>query len=194
MSRSESEFVTVARVRKVHGRRGEVAAEILTDFPERFEAGQWFWMSGSQPPQRLFLEQCRFHKGLALLKFQGTESIPAAVSLVGRELLIPRSERRPAPPGAFYISDLIGCTVLEGNQNLGTVEALEGSSGTSCLRVAGSEGELLIPFAQDICTGLDVAHRQIHVKLPEGLRQLNREEASRRARRIRSRHPRRQQR
>ena len=165
-----------------------MAAEILTDFPDRFESGQWLWISG---PRRLLLERSWFHKGLAILKFQGIESITDAEVLVGHDLQIPRSERRPAPPGAVYISDLIGCAVLEEGENLGTVEALEGTVGVPLLRVAGPEGELLIPFAQEICTGWDVEDRQIHVRLPEGLRQLGRKETSARQRVVRSRHRRR---
>jgi len=181
----ESEFVNVARIRKAHGRRGEVAAEILTDFADRFEAGQWLWIAGPQPPQRLLVEHSWFHKGRAILKFEGIEDMTAAESLRGHDLQIPRSERRPTPAGAVYISDLIGCAVLEEGENLGTVEALDGTGGVALLRVVGPEGELLIPFAQEICTGWDMENREVRVRLPEGLRQLRTKQTSARQRMVR---------
>ena len=181
---SALEYVTIARIRKVRGRRGEVAAEILTDFPERFQPGEPLWLLEEGGVRPLQLQSSWFHKGLAILKFHGFETISAAESLVGRQVQIPRSERRPAPPGAAYISDLIGCSVLEDNQSLGTVQALEETGAVPLLKVATAQGELLIPLAQDICHSVDVERKEIRVRLPEGLKELNRETSVRKQRRI----------
>ncbi len=169
----DSEYLTIARIRKVWGKRGEVAAEVLTDFPERFQPGVELLLCERGSRQWLPLEGAWFHKGLLNLKFRGFDNISAAETLVGREIQIPLSDRKPLGPGQVYVSDLVGCLVLENGKSLGRVEAVEETGAAPLLQVTTPGGELLIPFAEDICTKVDVGSRQIHVRLPEGLKELN---------------------
>lgn len=165
----------MARIEKVRGRRGEVAAQLWTDFPDRFQPGQPFWLSTQETPEAFFLEESWFHKGRVILKFRGVDSISAAEPLVGRWVLVPASERRPLPPGSVYLSDLVGCRVVEGERSLGTVETIDETGGVPLLRVRTAGGELLIPFAREICSSVAVDRKEIRVRLPEGLEALNRE-------------------
>jgi 16S rRNA processing protein RimM len=168
------EFVTVARIRRSQGRRGEVAAELLTDFPERFRPGCSFelWKDG-QPRREVRLEECWPHKDSIVLKFTGVEDISGAQALAGWEVQVPYEERMPLPPSAVYLSDLEGCTVVEKGELIGKVERVETGPGTPLLVVATARGELLVPFAEAICTRVDVAAKIVEVDLPEGLRDLN---------------------
>ena len=174
--RPASDSLTIGRILKSHGNRGEVAAEILTDFPDRFQAGNELWLSDGSASQPRVLEGSWFHKGRVILKFLGCDSITAAEALTGLWIEIPRSERRPLPPGIVYLSDLIGCVVRENGQTVGTVEAIEETGATPLLNVRTAEGELLIPFAAEICQTVDVEKQEIQVRLPEGLQELNRTE------------------
>jgi len=176
MPSPESDYVAVGLVRKTQGRRGEVAAEVLTDFPDRFRAGEELWLSNGAAWQKRLLEGSWFHKGRVILKFRGCDSITAAEALAGFWIEIPRAERRPLPPGIVYLSDLIGCVVRENGQTVGTVEAIEETGATPLLNVRTAEGELLIPFAAEICQTVDVEKQEIQVRLPEGLQELNRTE------------------
>ena len=170
---SESEYLTLACIRKVQGNRGEVAAEILTDFPERFQPGEEVILSGGAAPQTVFLENVWLHKGRVILKFRGVDSISAAQALVGLRIEIPISERMPLPAGEVYLSDLVGCAVVENGKILGKVEAIENTGAAPLLQVLTPTGELLIPFAEEICRTVDVGRKEIHVRLPEGLKALN---------------------
>ena len=168
------EFVTVARIRRFQGRRGEVAAELLTDFPERFRPGASFqlWKEG-QPRREACLEECWPHKGGIILKFAGVADISGAQQLAGWEVQVPYEERMPLPASAVYLSDLEGCTVVEKGEALGKVQRVETGTGTALLVVATERGELLVPFAEAICKRVDVAAKVVEVDLPEGLRDLN---------------------
>lgn len=168
------EFVTVARIRRSQGRRGEVAAELLTDFPERFRPGGRFalWKDG-QPRQDAVLEESWLHKGSIILKFAGVADISGAQALSGWEVQVPYEERMPLPASTVYLSDLEGCTVMEKGETLGTVARVETGPGTPLLVVATDRGELLVPFAEAICKRVDVAAKVVEVDLPEGLRDLN---------------------
>lgn len=169
------EFVTVARIRRSQGRRGEVLAEILTDFPERFATARVGSLLGPGGERRqVALEGHWFHKAGVVLKFAGVDDMAAAQALAGCELQIPASERRPLEGSSVYVSDLDGCRVVEKGEEIGTVRFLDTTVGTPVLVVDTPTGELLVPFAESICKRVDAAAGIIEVDLPEGLRDLNR--------------------
>lgn len=177
MPNPPEDSVTIGQIRKTHGRRGEVAADILTDFPDRFVPGEQLYLSNGHTVEPRRVEASRFHKGRVILKLGGCDSISAAEMLVGRSIVVPREARRPLPPGVVYLDDLIGCTVREKGRTLGIVDALEETGAPILLRVRTPEGELLVPFAAEICRTVDIEKQEIEVQLPEGLRELNREVA-----------------
>jgi 16S rRNA processing protein RimM len=174
---SEGEFATIARIRRPQGRRGEVAVELYTDFPERFEAGTRVWLSKVGPAagerREMELEDAWPHKGSLILKFAGVESISDAETLSGWEIQVPKEERIALEGSAVYLSDLIGCKIVERGVELGTIADVDDRVGTPVLMVSTPQGELLIPFAQEICRVVDTERRVVEVELPEGLRELN---------------------
>jgi 16S rRNA processing protein RimM len=163
-----------------------VAAEILTDFPERLTRlkSAQLWNGRTEPPRSALVRSCwlsHSRGGQAIFLFEGSNSISDAEKLVGLEVQIPLSERISLPAGSFYVSDLVGCEVYErdGGKLIGRVRDLqfpgEELKGTPLLEVDSPSGELLIPLAQEICVQIDTAARRIEVVLPEGLYDLNRE-------------------
>ncbi len=183
----------MARVLRPHGRRGEVACEILSDFPQRFKDLKFVELRGERrdghndDARRVAVRSCWLSKsrgGQAIFLFEGSDSISDAEKLVGLDVQIPLAERMPLPGGSYYIADLVGCEVREAGPldgeagaTIGRVSDVqttgEGIAGTPILVVDSPRGELLIPLAQDICRRVDTAARAIEVVLPEGLRDLN---------------------
>ena len=174
--------VTLARILRPRGTRGEVAAEILTDFPERLtKLREVFLWNGAQEPRRAVVHKCWLSTsrgGQAIFLFEGVDSIPAAEKLRGLEVQVPLADRAKLPAGRYYISELIGCEIFERAtpvpEKIGTVRDVQ-FAGTPLLAVETPQGELLIPLAEEICTRIDTAAKQIEVVLPDGLRELNRE-------------------
>ncbi len=176
-----NERLTLARVVRPRGIRGEVAATILTDFPERLTKLRevWLW-DGRSEPRRAEILLCRLSTsrgGHAIIHFAGVDSIEGAEKLRGLEVQVPLSSRTPLPASSYYISDLVGCEVWErgvklGEVRLGVVKNVQ-QVGTPVLEIDTPDGELLVPLAQEICTKIDTAARRIEVTLPEGLRDLN---------------------
>jgi 16S rRNA processing protein RimM len=178
-------YVTVARILRPHGRRGEVASEILTDFPERLKSLATVALSdGRSEPRATTVRGCWLSQsrgGQAIFHFQGSDSINDAEKLVGLEVQIPLADRMVLPAGSYYVNDLVGCEVFDKTTNsvIGSVSDVqftgEGVPGTPILVIDSSPGELLVPLAQDICVHMDMGGRRIEVILPEGLRELNNE-------------------
>ena len=169
--------------------RGEIAAEILTDFPERLtKLSQVTLWNGIAAPRKVEVRRCwlsHSHGGQAIFHFATSNSIDDAKKLVGFEVRIPLAERAQLPDGSYYISDLVGCEVVETNgKKVGFVTHVEINGeavlGTPVLtvqvdpaRVAAIGAEIMVPLAQDICPEVDLAARRIEVNLPEGLLDLN---------------------
>ena len=104
----------MARILRPHGRRGEVACEILTDFPQRLKSLKFAELRGE--PRRVGIRSCWLSQsrgGQAIFLFEGSDSINDAEKLVGLEVQIPLSERVRLPAGSYYITDLAGCEVRE---------------------------------------------------------------------------------
>ena len=147
---SETEWIAIAFIQTTHGRRGEVSADPLTDFPERFRPGLQVALGAGEKRRDLCVESVWFHKGRVILKFEGVDSIAEAETLRGASVQIPRTERFPLPAGRIYVSDLMGCSVVEQDEVLGKVVGWEETGAVPLLRVDCSGEEMLIPFTPAI--------------------------------------------
>lgn len=200
MTSPAPQWITLARLLRPRGNKGELAAVILTDFPERLTALREVHLSdGKTQPRLTVVKRCwlsQNHKGQAVFHFAGCDSINDAEKFRGLDVQIPFDQRVKLPENVYFIEDLKGCSVFElpvqsaplaspacsadsVPKLLGVIRDVEipgeGVSGTPMLVVDSSSGELLIPLAVDICTRIDTAARRVEVVLPDGLRELNRE-------------------
>ena len=174
--------MTAAQIVRPHGVRGEVAAEILTDFPDRLTrlTSVELW-DGRSAPRRIAVRKCwlsHSRGGQAIFHFAACDSVDAAKKLVGLEVQIPFSDRVQLPEGSYYISDLVGCEVRDkGGAELAACATSKSTAKTFPAHrssvVDASQGEILIPLAQEICVNVNTAAHRIDVVLPEGLLDLN---------------------
>jgi len=172
------QFLAIAHIVKPQGRRGEVAAEILTDFPARFDNLRHVFLERpGRPPDSVVVESAWRHKGRIILKFAGVDSIDEANRLRNLHVLIRHEERTELPTHHYYVSDLVGCRVIterEGHRELGIVTEVEPTGGVDLLHVRKPDGhEVLIPLAKAICTRIDLETKLIVVEPPEALLDLN---------------------
>jgi 16S rRNA processing protein RimM len=188
------EWVWLARVRRPQGRKGEVFAEILTDFPEKFAERRRLWLvaerdaevhlrekavtTGMKAPHEVELLNYWLHKGGVVLHFAGVDSISAAEELAGLGVAIPRAERTKLGGDEAYISDLMGCVLVDVTRGepveIGTIEDVDRTAGpVAMLVVKGAKGEIMVPFAKSYLQRIDLEHKRVEMELPEGLLNLN---------------------
>lgn len=195
---TQQRWLQIARVLKPRGNKGEVAAELLSDFSERFSSLSHVYLGKeSGTPDRIALRRFwadQNHPGQGVFHFEGSDSISDAEKFRGLGVFLPIEERVALPAGQYFVTDLIGCTVFEmplresklsspacdaemAPRVIGTVRDVffpgESVAGTPLLQVLTSSGEMLIPLAEEICTRIDVGSRRIDVILPEGLQGAN---------------------
>ncbi len=167
---------------KTQGRHGEVAAETHSDVPGRFAVGMKLFavlksqdLTAQSSRRELEVEDLWPHKGLLVLKFRGVDSMNDAELLIGSELQVLKAERADLEPGWNYVSDLIGCKVLDHAREIGRIEDVQFGAGEApLLIVANSAGKKFdLPFAEAYLEALDMAQKQVRMNLPEGMLEIN---------------------
>jgi 16S rRNA processing protein RimM len=176
-SGSNSEFVTVAKVIKTQGRIGEVAAVLLTDFPERFsQPGPYYALDKEDRRREIKLTDHWFHKGQIILKVEGVDSISQAETLIGCEIQVPLEQRIELEEGSIYLSDLTGCTVFDAGREVGTIKDVQFGSGEAPLLIVKggvANKEYMIPFAAEFLKELDIPRKRVDMVLPAGMLELD---------------------
>ena len=169
-----SELVVIARAVKPRGLKGEIVAELLTDFPERFEdVDELILVSPGGERTLGQLEDYWFQNERVILKLAGYDDVDTAKELVGVEFAVPESERVLLPEDQYYDWELEGCTVKVGHETIGKVQSVIRTGGTEILQIADDNGkEQLVPLVDSIVVEIDKAGKLIVVDPPEGLLDL----------------------
>ena len=194
-SSSPHRWITLAQLLRPQGRKGEILAELLTDFPERFDQHKRVFLAPAnftgEPSVARQAEVTGYwlpvgrNAGRIVLAFAGVDSIESAEALERLEVLIPEQERLALDEDAEYIDDLLGCIVYDAAAPIGSVTAVDFPTtpdGTRrledaapLLTVLTPDGiEILIPYVTAYLVTVDTAQKRIEMTLPEGLIELNR--------------------
>jgi 16S rRNA processing protein RimM len=195
MMKSAPEWIVLAQLLRPQGRKGELLAELLTDFPERFEGQRRVFLaapgfSGTASEARssevvAFWLPVGKNEGRIVLQFAGVDSISDAEAIAGQEVIVPEEERLPLDDESTYISELVGCTVYDGAAVVGVVEDVQFpttpdggrrlTDAAPLLAVRSLEGdEVLIPFAKAFLVSMKTEAKRIDMILPAGLVDVNR--------------------
>ena len=172
-------WLRVARIVRPQGHRGEVIADLLTDFPARFGGRPLLHLrsAGSAEATRsAVVESYRLHGGRVVLKFEGCCSIPDAEALRDMDVVVPWDARAPLGDDEVYIADLVGCTLVDtsAGEPVGTVVDVDRESSHHALLVVAATGgrELLVPFVKAYAPSWDLPTRTLRMQLPGGLLDL----------------------
>ena len=168
------DLICIARIARPQGIRGEVIADLLTDFPERFADLETVRVIKSNgDPILLRLEKHRLHKGRVLLKFSGYDDMNGAEALRDARVMITHDQLIELPEDSFYEFDLVDCNVLTiSGQSVGCVVGVQHFGAAPLLVVRDDDREHLIPLVTSICPEVDIAHKRIVIDPPEGLLEL----------------------
>ena len=172
---AQPSFIAIARIARTRGNRGEVLADLYTDFPDRFNALEEVWLEFADGRQvRAAIENAWGYKGRIVLKFAGVDDISSAEAYAGCWVKIPAEQAMKLPEGTYFDHDLVGCSVQDTHgTSLGVVKEVLRIAGNSQLVVRGSDREYLIPAVDSICIRISVKEKQILIDPPEGLMDLS---------------------
>lgn len=173
---SDSNLVVVARAVRTRGLKGEIVAELLTDFPERFEKlKRLIAISPTGDQHSVKLEDHWFQNDRVVLKFAGIDTVESAKELIGHNLAVPETESVSLPENYYYDWELEGCDVRTTTQEpLGKVKSVLRTGGVELLVVANEDEtrDYLLPLADSIVLEINPKEKYIVVDPPEGLLDL----------------------
>jgi len=148
-----------------------MVAELLTDFPERFEdlEGVTAVLRGGER-RDLSLEKAWLQKERIVLKFKGVDSIEDAEMLRDAEICVAETQAVELEEGEFFDWQLESCEVVTiAGELVGKVRELLRTGGTEVLIIDGDDREVMVPFAESICVEVDIEGKRIVIDPPEGL-------------------------
>ena len=195
MAANRSSWIVLAHLLRPQGRKGELLAELFTDFPERFDQRKQVFLAPSgfsgDATEARSAEVVSFwlpmgkNDGRIVLQLAGIETITQAEGLAGLEVLVPDEERMPLDEESVYISELIGCTVYDGATVVGMIADVQFPAtadgarrledAAPLLEVTSEDGdEILIPFAKAFIIRVDAKAKRVDMALPLGLLDVNR--------------------
>ena len=185
------DWVTLAQLLRPQGRKGELLAELRTDFPERLDGREGVFVRNADGTTTATKVEAHWlpvgrNAGRIVLKLLGIDSINAAEPLAGSELVV-QAEQRLAldeqDDGAEYIANLLDCALVNGDRLIGTVHDVHFPTSPLGARLteaapllvvhSTSGNELLIPFVKAWIDSVDIAQKRITMRLPEGLLDIN---------------------
>ena len=154
-----SELVVIARAVRARGLKGEIVADLLTDFPERFEdLEELVLVSPAGDRTVVELEDYWFQNDRVILKLADYNDVDAAKQLVGCEFAVPEQDRVPLPEDHYYDWELEGCEVKVGSDVIGKVTSVLRTGGAEILVITDEKGsERLVPLADSIVVEIDRA-------------------------------------
>ena len=161
-------YLVVARIVSPQGNRGEVKAEVITDFPERFASTTAVHLGPDH--RRYEVESHRFLEDAVVLKLRGVDTIDQAEALRGKLVEVPEEEAVKLPEDHYFWHQILGLQVVtvEG-ELLGKVDEILQTGSNDVYVVHGPRGELLIPAIKQVVRSVDLAEGKITVELLPGL-------------------------
>jgi len=165
-----ADMVTIGRIVRPQGRKGEVVVEPLSDRPDRFPSLRRAFVAGEDGAARpVQVRDAWPHKGRFVLKLDGVDSIDEAEGYRGLDLRIPEEDLSALPPGSYYHHQLRGLRVEDaGGREIGRVaELLETGGEAAVLVVRGTGRETLVPLADAFVRAVDLEGGRVVVQVPE---------------------------
>jgi 16S rRNA processing protein RimM len=169
----EPRYLTVGRILRPHGVRGELRVEVITGSPERLDQHAYFFLASPDHPEavrRYPVEKMRLHRGRLLLKLGGCDDRNGADELRGMLVQIPIEEAVPLEEGEYYHFQLLGVRVeTEDGEWLGQVVKVLETGAHDVYVVRGSRGEVLLPAVDELVLELDLDSKRMVVHLLPGM-------------------------
>lgn len=162
----------VGVISSTHGIRGEVKVFPTTDDVKRFKKLKKVYLDTGKEQIPLEIEQVRFFKQFAILKFKGIDNINDIEKYKGKDILVDREDGTPLGKDEYYIADMVGMDVYtdDPNEHFGKLKDVM-ATGANDVYVIDSDrhGEVLVPAIRQCILGIDVEERKMTIHLMEGL-------------------------
>ena len=166
-------YFVLGEILRPHGIRGEARMRLTTDYPEQLKDLRSVYLGDSaddEKPLAIGLESVRFHQNYALLTLHGYRDRDAAERLRQKYVLLPMDEAQPLEEGEYYLFQLVGLTVYDGDRRVGVVKEILETGANDVYIVSCDDGsEALLPAHDETIESIDFDAGLIRMRLPDGV-------------------------
>ena len=164
------DLLQVGVITSTHGIKGEVKVYPTTDDVKRFKQLKSVILETKAGKQEVNIESVKFFKNMAIIKFEGYNKIEDVERMRQVKLYVTRDNAVKLQKNEYFIADLIGCTIFENNDELGTLsEVLQTGANDVYIVKTKESKEILIPAIKECILKVDIKKKKIMVHLLEGL-------------------------
>lgn len=164
----EVRFLVIGRILGPVGLSGDVRAQILTDFPDRFLQLPTVHVGDNLRPYRV--QNARLDRGTVILKLTGIDDAAAARTLANQDLQIPIAEAVDVPADQYFWHEIVGLEVwTDDGRCLGRIREVIRTGSNDVYVVGQGAGEILIPAIGEVVREIDLADHKMIVHLLPGL-------------------------
>ena len=166
-----TKYLEIGQIVNTFGIKGMVKVKPFTDDITRFDKFKKVYIKNKNGKKEYEIEEVKYHKQMALIKFKGIENPEDANLLRESYLIIDRENEEPLEEGTYYIVDLIGVEVYtDEGELLGTLKDIFNTGSNDIYEVKDELGkQILLPAIADVIKEIDVKNRKIIVHLIKGL-------------------------
>lgn len=153
-------FLNVGQIVNTHGVMGDVKVIPLTDDPARFKDLKEVFIDG----KKVRILSCKFQKDRVILKLEGIDTMDAAIRLKTKYLKVDRKDATKLPEDAYFIADLINCSIYDTEGVLlGNLDEVIHTGSNDVYWIKGPK-QLLIPVLKEIVLDINIEERKIVIK------------------------------
>ena len=161
----------VGVISSTHGVRGEVKVFPTTDDVTRFRQLKKVYLDTGREMLPLEIQNVKFFKQFAILKFKGIDNINDIEKYRGKSLMIDREDAVDLDEDEYFIADMIGMKVYtEDGSEFGTLKDVMETGANDVYTIDSLEhGEVLIPAIRECILDVDMDEERMTIHLMEGL-------------------------
>lgn len=164
-------YLEIGKIVSTHGIKGEVRVDPWCDSPAFFKRFKtlYYDKNGEKAVKVL---SCRPHGNIVILMLEGVGSIEKANLLRNRVLYMNREDAN-LPKGRFFIQDLIGCKVIDADNEskvYGTLGDVSETGANDVWHVKDENGkEYLLPAIPPVIIETDVENETVKIRPLRGI-------------------------
>ena len=162
-------FLEAGKIVTTHGLKGEVKVFPWTDSPEELLDIDVLYFNKGQTPVEI--ETARLQGNMALLKFQGIDTIEEAQGFRGKILYADRKDI-PLEEGQYFIQDIIGLRVLDADDGrlYGTVADVSKTGANDVYHIQFADGKIrLVPKIPEVVLKISPEEGEMIIRPLKGL-------------------------
>lgn len=168
------DMLRVGVISSTHGVRGEVKVFPTTDDVNRFKKLKTVILDIAPEPVTLHIENVKFFKKMAILKFREFNNINEIEKYKGKDLLIRRDQAVELGPDENFIADLIGLRIVtDEGEDFGVLKDVLQTGANDVYVIQGKdEKEYLFPAIKQCILKVDLESQTVTVHIMDGLLDL----------------------